>query len=42
MNLRIGEKKRWDIVNHHFNNNTYYRSKFLKKSLGSWDQLPIL
>ena len=36
------EKKRWDIVNHHFNNNTYYRSKFLKKSLGSWDQLPIL
>ena len=36
------EKKRWDIVKYHFNNNSYYRSKFLKKSLDTWEKLPVL
>lgn len=36
------ERKRWDIVKYHFNNNSYYRSKFLKKSLDTWEKLPVL
>ena len=47
-NLTFEEKakwriqKRWDIVKHHFDKNTFYRSKLGERLPNNWDDLPIL
>lgn len=36
------EKKRWDIVKYHFENNEFYRSRFGDKLPERWEDIPLL
>jgi len=36
------EKKRWQIVKYHYENNEFYRSKFGNKFPDIWEELPII